>query len=268
MLTEEFAFAADGARLRYGVEGTGPTRLALTHSLAMTGEFWRPLIDRLGDKFTVLTWDCRGHGASDKPAGPYSAEQFGDDLASVFEAAGWDKAICAGASMGGTVTLAFAAAYPEKVAALGLFDTTASYGAGAPEAWEERASKARAEGLASLTAFQKTRWFSDAFREANPGLVERCVQIFCENDIDAYQETCRMLGSADLVATLEHVSVPTIILVGEEDYATPPAMAENMHKHIAGSTLEIIPAARHLSPLECPALLADRLSLLAQKVAL
>lgn len=267
MFTEEFAVAADGARLRYGVEGSGPTRVALTHSLAMTSEFWRPLVDRLEDKFSVLTWDCRGHGASDKPAGPYSAEQFGDDLAAVFDAAGWDKAICAGASMGGTVTIAFAAAYPEKVAALGLFDTTASYGAGAPEAWEERATKAQSEGLASLTAFQKTRWFSDAFREANAALVERCVDIFCQNDIDAYQETCRMLGSADLVATLDKIAVPTTILVGEEDYATPPPMAEAMHQRIAGSTLEVIPAARHLTPLECPALIADRLSLLAQKVA-
>jgi 3-oxoadipate enol-lactonase len=233
----------------------------------MTGEFWRPLVVHLGDQFSVLTWDCRGHGASDKPAGPYSANQFGDDLASVFDAAGWDKAICAGASMGGTVTIAFAAAYPDKVAALGLFDTTASYGAGAREAWEERASKARTEGLASLTAFQKTRWFGDAFREANPDLVERCVEIFCENDIDAYQETCRMLGDADLVATLDKVAVPTTILVGEEDYATPPPMAEAMHRLIAGSTLEVIPAARHLTPIECPALIADRLNALAQRVA-
>lgn len=261
------AVAADGARLRYRVQGNGPTRLALTHSLAMTCTFWDRLIDCLSDNYSVLTWDCRGHGASSKPQGPYSAEQFGDDLAAVFEAAGWDRAICAGASMGGTVTLAFAARHPARVTGLGLIDTTATYGPDAPPAWEERAVKARTEGLEALTAFQKTRWFSDAFRDRYPRLVDECVEIFCSNDIAAYQETCRMLGRADLSDTLAAIKVPTMILVGEEDYATPPTMAEAMHVRIAGSTLEIIPQARHLTPFECPSLIADRLADLVKRAA-
>ncbi|WP_313808144.1 alpha/beta fold hydrolase [Sphingobium sp.] len=266
MTIEKTAVAADGVKLHYSIHGSGPLRLALTHSLAMTGSFWTRLIDALGDHATVLSWDCRGHGASDKPAGPYTVEMFGDDLATVFDAAGWDRAICAGASMGGTVTLAFAARHPARVSALGLIDTTASYGAGAPEAWEGRAQKARDEGLASLTAFQETRWFSDGFRAANPGLVAECVEIFCANDLNAYGETCRMLGAADLIDQLPAIRVPTMILVGDEDYATPPPMAEQMHGLIGGSTLEIIAGARHLTPLECPDLIADRLLTLARKV--
>ena len=266
MNVEETAIARDGTKLKFRVRGSGPVRIALTHSLAMTGSFWDRLVEALGDACTVLTWDCRGHGGSDKPSGPYSAALFGDDLAAVFDAAGWDRAICAGASMGGTVTLAFAARHPARVRGLGLIDTTASYGEGAPAAWEERAQKARQAGLASLTAFQVTRWFSDDFRAANPELVEACVDIFCANDIDAYVETCRMLGSADLVGALPDMAVPTMILVGEEDYATPPPMAEQMHGLISGSTLEVIPGARHLTPLECPELIADRLFTLARKV--
>ena len=266
MTTKSFAVAADGTRLKYKVRGSGPIRFALTHSLAMDGRFWDRLVEALGNEVAVLTWDCRGHGGSDKPAGPYRIATFGDDLAAVFDAAGWDRAICAGASMGGTVTLAFAARHPERVTGLGLIDTTASYGEGAPQAWEERAQKAREAGLASLTAFQVTRWFSDDFRAANPELVETCVSIFCANDIDAYVETCRMLGSADLVATLPAISVPAMILVGDEDYATPPVMAEQMHGLTKGSSLEVIPGARHLTPLECPHLIADRLLTLARKV--
>lgn len=266
MTIEATAIAADGTRLKYAVHGSGPVRIALTHSLAMTGSFWERLIKALGDACTVLTWDCRGHGASGKPAGPYSAELFADDLAAVFDAAGWDRAICAGASMGGTVTLAFAARHAERVTGLGLIDTTAFYGEGAPEAWEERAQKARSAGLASLTAFQVTRWFSDDFRAANPALVEECVAIFCGNDLDAYAETCRMLGSANLVSALPAINVPAMILVGDEDYATPPPMAQQMHDLIDGSTLEIIAGARHLTPLECPGLIASRLVTLAGKV--
>jgi len=267
MLKEDTAKAADGEVLRYRVTGSGPVRLALTHSLAMNGAFWDPLIKELGDDYSVLTWDCRGHGRSGKPAGPYTVEQFADDLAAVFDAAGWPRAICAGASMGGTVTLAFAAAHTERVAGLGLIDTTASYGVGAREAWEERAAKAEAEGLASLTAFQKTRWFSDAFNSSHGAVVQHCVDIFCANDLAAYQETCRMLGRADLTGKLGSIEVPTMILVGEEDYATPLPMAEAMHAAIAGSTLEVIPGARHLTPLECPELIADRLATLVKRVA-
>src|SRR3546814_9671243 len=73
--------------------------------------------------------------------------------------------------MGGTVTLAFASRHPQRVTGLGLIDTTAWYGPDAPTAWEQRGEKARAEGLASLTAFQKTRWFSEQFLHDNPALV-------------------------------------------------------------------------------------------------
>lgn len=260
------AVAGDGTRLRYELRGVGPARVALTHSLAMTGAFWDQVASLLQGEAMVLTWDCRGHGGSDKPAGPYSVEGFADDLASIFEAVGWDDAVCAGASMGGTVTLAFAARHPSLVSGLGLIDTTASYGPAAPEAWEERGQKARAEGLASLTPFQQTRWFSDTFREANPDLVDQSIAVFCANDVDAYVETCRMLGRADLVAALSEIAVPTMILVGEEDYATPLAMAEAMHERISGSTLEVIPGARHLTPLECPALVAERLLQIVRKV--
>lgn len=267
MKSKDFAVAPDGVRLHYAVQGNGPIRIALTHSLAMSGDFWAPVVAALGESATILTWDCRGHGASDKPAGPYSVELFADDLAAVFQAAGWERALCAGASMGGTVTLAFAARYPERVLALGLIDTTASYGVDAPRAWEERAVKAKAEGLASLAAFQTTRWFSDGWRQDHPDLVEHYVALFLANEIDAYVETCRMLGCANVTPALSRFSVPTTILVGEEDYATPPAMAQAMHSAIAGSELEIIPGARHLTPLECPELIATRLQDLARKVA-
>jgi 3-oxoadipate enol-lactonase len=260
------AEAADGARLHFDIAGTGPVHILLTHSLAMDGRFWAPVTEALGRRAQVATWDCRGHGASDKPAGPYTTDQFADDLLAVVNAAGWESAIIAGASMGGTVSLAFAIRHPSRVEALGLFDTTASYGDEAPTEWAERAAIAQSKGLASLTDFQQTRWFSDAFRKAHPCVVRESIETFCRNDPAAYAETCHMLGSADLRSGLPKLSVPTSIIVGEEDYATPIAMAQDLHRGIRGSTMEVIPGARHLTPLECPGLIAERLIALAEKV--
>jgi 3-oxoadipate enol-lactonase len=255
----ETAVAGDGTRLAYEIAGRGPTRVVLTHSLAMDRSFWRPVARMLEEKATVLIWDCRGHGASDKPAGPYTVELFADDLAAILDQIGWTTTVAAGASMGGCVTLAFAQRHGDRVEALGLFDTTAWYGPNAPQQWAERAEKGLEEGLEALVGFQQTRWFTDRFRQANPAIVRHYVDVFLKGDVRAYAESCRMLGAADLRSALPGIAVPTRIAVGDEDYATPPPMAKALQEAIAGSTLRTIPAARHLTPVETPDIIAAEL---------
>lgn len=254
----------DGTEIAYRLHrGTGPARLALVHSLAMDGSFWDWTAKHLAEAGDVLVHDCRGHGASGPGNGPYTGELFADDLADLLDAVGWRTAIVAGASMGGCVALAFAAAYPEKLEALGLFDTTATYGRDAPAQWEERAQKAVAGGMSALIGFQKSRWFSKSFADANPDVVERAVEIFLRNEVGTYVETCRMLGRFDKSGALAEIRVPTRILVGSEDYATPVAMAQAMHDAIPGAALTILPGAAHLTPIECAAAVAAELRALA-----
>ena len=260
------ATASDGTQLGWRLhEGQGPGRIALVHALAMDASFWDALVPLLTPFASVITYDCRGHGRSGKPAGPYTVEQFGDDLAAILDAAGWQTAVIAGASMGGCVTLAFAARHPARVAGLGLFDTTAWYGEKAPEQWAERAEKAEAEGMASLIGFQKSRWVSEAFLAQNPPSLQRALEVFVANDVAAYGATCRMLGAADIRAALPSFSVPARILVGEEDYATPIAMAEALAAAIPGATMRVLPRARHFTPLEVPAELAGELEALVKE---
>jgi 3-oxoadipate enol-lactonase len=266
--TGSHARMRDGTTLRYSITGKdGGPRIALVHSLAMDRTFWHPVVARLKVTAQLLTYDCRGHGASDKPPGPYRIDQFADDLSDLLDAAGWKQAIVAGASMGGSVALGFAAKYPARLQGLGLFDTTAWYGPNAPASWEERAAKAKTDGLAGLVGFQKTRWFGDAFREQHPELVDASVATFLANDVGAYAETCRMLGNFDLRSSLEAIVVPTAIAVGEEDYATPPAMASDLHAAIKHSTLTIIKSGRHLTPLEKPDEIAAQLAALTERSA-
>jgi 3-oxoadipate enol-lactonase len=237
--------------------GADRPRIALVHSLAMNGAFWAPVAERLAPYADVLTYDCRGHGASGKPAGPYSVAQFADDLADLFDHVGWRSAAVAGASMGGSVALGFAAAHGERVDALGLIDTTAWYGEDAPQNWAERAAKAQQAGLQALVGFQQTRWFGDAFREQHPDVVAACVSTFLGNDVAAFAATCAMLGAYDLRAALPRLAKRCAVVVGEEDYATPLPMAQALHQGIAGSSFQIIKGARHLTPLECPDVIAD-----------
>jgi 3-oxoadipate enol-lactonase len=256
----------DGTALAYEIVGrAGETPpIVLIHSLGMDRSFWNGVASPLAEATAVLLYDCRGHGQSDKPSGRYRVEQFADDLADLMDHVGWRSAVIAGASMGGCVTLAFAAAYPARAVALGLIDTTAWYNA--PDKWEERAVAAETSGLGALLEFQTTRWFTDGFRARRKDVVEASVATFLANSPHAYAETCRMLGACNLTAALPRLAMPVRIVVGDEDYATPIAMAQALNRGIPGSTLTIIRNARHLTPLEVPDRIVAELRTLLETV--
>jgi 3-oxoadipate enol-lactonase len=250
---KSIARAKDGCQLSYRVyTNSGKPRLALIHSLALSGKMWGDVAQQLSGSAETLVYDCRGHGQSERRPGPYTLELFADDLAAVFDACGWSSATVAGCSMGGCVAQAFAAAYPQRVRGLALIDTTAWYGPTAPKDWKARGARPAEFGFPSMLEFQLSRWFSEAFRQSHPEIAEQMTQIFLANTADCYQATCEMLGNADLRTALPGFRMPVTVVVGEEDYATPIAMAEYLHENIANSTLTVIPGARHTTPVECP----------------
>jgi len=257
--------ARDGAELQYTLHDSGKPgapRLTLVHSLALDRSIWDGVVAALSGSVDILVYDCRGHGASAKTPGPYTTELFAGDLLDLLKSIGWDHTFVAGASMGGSVTLQFAVSNPAMVDGLGLIDTTAWYGADAPKSWHERGEKALAEGLASLIAFQQTRWFSDAFRTDKAAVADHFAQVFLKNDVAAYAATCDMLGNFDLRSKLAAFTMPVEVLVGEEDYATPPDMARALEAGIKGAHLTIVPKARHLTPIEIPGQIASMLQTL------
>jgi 3-oxoadipate enol-lactonase len=246
------AYTLRAARNPSAPQGPRVPRIALIHSLALDGSVWDGVASCLAGDAHVLTYDCRGHGRSSRRAISFTPELFARDLAELLDHVGWPSARVAGCSMGGCVAQAFGGLYPSRVSALGLIDTTAWYGADAPAQWRERAENARTKGLAGLVQFQVTRWFGDKFRAEHPELVGATAAVFLANDLDCYAATCVMLGEADLRPYLPSLHMPVHVIVGEEDYATPVAHARHLHDAIAGSTLTVLPGARHLTPVECP----------------
>ncbi len=259
-----FATAVDGTRLAFRLwhapdeEGLPP--VALVHSLALDGSMWEGVAAALAGQARLLAIDCRGHGASGRSPGPYTTAQFADDLAAVMDSVGWPAAIVGGCSMGGCVAQDFAARHPGRVEGLVLVDTTAWYGPGAREAWRERAETALRQGMVALSGFQAARWFTSVFNAAAPEVLERWLSVFAANDANCYAAACAMLGEADLRPLLPRISTPTMVLVGEEDAATPPAMARDLAAGIAGARLQVIQGAKHLSPIERPDAIAAALA--------
>ena len=265
---------SDGATLAYTLTAApqpGAPKLALIHSLALDRSIWGGVVQRLDQRLDfeadILTYDCRGHGLSDRRPRPYTAELFAADLAELLDHVGWDQATIGGCSMGGCVALAFGGLYPQRARALGLIDTTAWYGPKAAANFKERADAARARGMAALFDFQSTRWFSDEFRASHPEILERTLEVFVAADVDCYAASCQLLGEVDTRAHLPKLRMPVGIVVGEEDYATPMEMARELHGAIPQSTLTIIPKARHLTPIECPDTVASELRALIGRAA-
>lgn len=269
-LTHNTHTLSDGSTLAYTLRTaptTGAPRLVLIHSLALDRSVWDRLIPHLEGKAEILTYDCRGHGQSDRRAGRFTAELFANDLAGLLDHVGWENATIAGCSMGGCVALAFAGLYPARADGLGLIDTTAWYGADAAVKFKERADAARAKGLAALFDFQATRWFSDEFRASHPEVLKRALAVFVATDVDCYAATCALLGDVDVRAHLPTFRMPVAVVVGEEDYATPIEMARQLHEAIPQSTLAILPRARHLTPIEHPDAIASELRALLARAS-
>jgi 3-oxoadipate enol-lactonase len=250
------AFAtSDGATIsftRWPSPGGEAPRLTLVHSLALDRSVWDEVVDRLRPDAAILTYDCRGHGRSDRRAGSFTTEIFARDLAELLDHVAWPDAAIAGCSMGGCVALAFAGLHPARTRGLGLIDTTAWYGEGAAARFRERAEAARGKGMSGLADFQASRWLSDEFRANRPDILSRAMAVFLANDFDCYAASCDLLGHADLRPVLPSLQMPVRIVVGEEDYATPVAMARHLHGAIPQSSLTVLPRARHLTPLERP----------------
>lgn len=246
---------SDGCAIAYTLHTAADTaapRIALVHSLALDRSIWNGVVRELSGQASMLAYDCRGHGRSGRVAMKYTPELFARDLAELLDHVQWPAAVVAGCSMGGGVAQAFAAKYPQRTLGLCPIDTTAWYGAEAPQQWRERAATAREKGLGALIGFQVTRWFGDEFRGEHPEVVDALTKIFLANDIGCYEATCEMLGTSDLRPLLPAIRAPTAIAVGEEDYATTVEMARALHKSIPHSTLTILPKGRHITPAEKP----------------
>lgn len=250
----------DGVQIHvtpFKVSNSSHRPVVFLHALAMSAAMWREFADHLNIDASMYAIDLRGHGASERAKGPYTTEQFAKDVLQVLDHLNIDKVNLVGCSMGGTVAMAFAGAHAHRVQSLSLIDTTACYGADAKESWEKRGQQGFTQGLASLLGFQVERWFSTSYAEQHPSVVKFYQDIFVKNEAVCYLETCRMLGQADERLKLPNYKGPCSVVVGEEDFATPVAMAEEIARILPQAKLTVLKEVRHYSPIQAPAEVAQ-----------
>lgn len=251
----------------HGTVHKGPSGppIVLLHSLAMDASLWDEHVGELTQMARVVTCDLPGHGLSHGTK-DVSIEEMADEVVAFLDSRLSGPVILVGLSLGGCVAQSLATRHPAAVVGLLLADTTPWYGPRAPQEWEARAERARDAGLGDLAEFQLARWFSPTFLGKRPHLAQRLLEIFQANDLDSYMATCRAMGHMDLRPGIGNISVPTTVLVGEIDPATPVRSAKDLAARIRGARLRVVNGCSHLSPIEAPEVFLEEIRLLVQDV--
>jgi 3-oxoadipate enol-lactonase len=231
--------------------------VVLLHPLALSGAVWDPVAGYLGSRHRVLALDARGHGESTWDGSEFTVEDMAADAAAVIEDVGAGPADVLGLSMGGSTALVLAASRPDLVHRLVLADATAWYGPDSVTEWAQRADRVLNLARVAQLEFQRDRWFAEPFRADHSDEVERVCEIFTATDSKAHAAACRALGTLDARDRLGDVEAETLVLVGAEDYATPPEMSRELAAGIKGAQLRVLDHTRHLSLLERPDLWPD-----------
>ncbi len=244
---------ANGINVNYVLEGRANAPVVtLSHSLATDFSMWEPQLPALRERYRVLQYDTRGHGGTDAPAGAYSLDLLAEDTAALLAALGIRKTHWVGLSMGGMIGQALALKSPELFASLALCDTSSRIPAEAKSAWADRIKTAETQGMEPLVEPTLGRWFTAPFRERGKDVVGRVAAMIRSTPPRGYAGCCHAISGLDLTDRLPAISLPTLIIVGEEDQGTPVAASRTIHERIKGSELVILPSAAHLSNMEQP----------------
>jgi 3-oxoadipate enol-lactonase len=244
----------NGIDTSYELHGReGAPWLVLSHSLACSVRMWDPQIAALKGAYRILAYDTRGHGGSGAPKGEYTLELLADDLKALLEALGAKDPHYCGLSMGGMIGQTFALKYPGVFRTLMLADTTSRFPPEVQPTWKQRIQVAEEKGMQPLVQPTLERWFTEAFRKSNPGPVEAVGKLIASTPVAGYVGCCHAIPRINVTARLKEIKAPILVLCGDQDPGTPPAMSREIHENAPGSKLVMIPQAAHLSNLEQPA---------------
>jgi 3-oxoadipate enol-lactonase len=236
-------FVEGKPRIALDVAGRGPLLLFL-HGIGGNRNHWLQQLRFFSGKFRAAAWDARGYGESDDYEGPLRFADFSSDLLRVVDFLKEDKAHVVGLSMGGRIARNFALKHPERVRTLTLANTSPGFDALSPEEVLKFVEERRHRTPESLRRLVSSR--------ARAGAHDALLNSFHALRNDSYLKTLEASVSQDRAAPLEKLSMPTLVITGDEDRVYPAALTRRMAQRIPDAELVELEACGHLSNLEQP----------------
>ena len=247
----------DGVRVHYldagQGDGGGGLPLVLLHAFPLHARMWAPQISALSPGRRVLAPDLLGFGRTDAPGTMfrYTMAGYADLVAGLLDRLGLDRVVLGGLSMGGYVSFAFLRQHGDRVAGLILADTRP--GADTPEVYERRTDQQDQVARIGTTALIETLLeglLCEHTRASRPDLVEQVRQLMANPPAGYIGALEAMKHRPDSTPELAGITVPTLVVVGEDDAPAPPDVARDMQERIPGAELVVLLRAGHLSNLE------------------
>ncbi len=243
----------NGIGMNYDVAGgeSAPV-VVLHHPLATNLTMWDELTPVLAGKYRVVRFDARGHGQTEAPKGPYTFETLAADVVALMDHLKINKADFLGLSMGGMVGQYLGLLHADRFSTLQLVSTSSRVPDEAKPLWVDRVTVAREKGMASQVEPAMGRWITAENRK-KPALVARLSKMIETTPLEGYAGWCQCIHGLNVTDRLKGITLPTRVIVGQGDPATPVAAAETIHREIKGSDLVIIPDTSHMLCAEDPA---------------
>lgn len=243
-------FTSNDAEINYQTFGdANKPAIVFSNSLGTKYSMWQPQIDALQNDFFVICYDTRGHGVSSAPQGPYTIEQLGQDVTNLLDHLNVKKASFCGISMGGLTGQWLAIHKPEYFNHVIVCNTAAKIGQ--EQAWNERAALVREQGLQPIAATAASRWFTECFIQSQAAVVESLSNDLAASSAEGYASCCEALAKADLRKNLKNITVPVLVIAGQQDPVTTVTDGQFMTDRIPNSQLFEINAS-HISNIEHP----------------
>jgi len=242
----------------YSVIGSGPA-IFLTHGVGGAEDAWRFIVPKLKDRFTVVTYDLRGHGKSSVTHKDFNLDDLVSDLEKVREKTNIDKAHFVGHSLGGMIAPAYAKKFPERVLSVGLLSTVAGRSDEDKEKVWNVISDLKKRGVEKTLKNLTDRWFTDNFIKENPDLVSRRLKQVIETDKDVFINVFKIYAETEMISWLKEIKKPCLFMTGENDGGCTPFHNKKMSNEVKDSKLVIIPEVKHSFLIETPTQIANHL---------
>lgn len=239
----------DGCRLAWTSDGNpAKPALILSNSLGTDRTMWAPQMEALVQRFHVIRYDTRGHGASDAPKGGYGLDRLGRDVLELADALGLDRFAFCGLSLGGMTAQWLGVQAAGRLSRLVIANSAPCMGPAT--AWDARIAAVRSQGMAAIADAVVERWFTPDFR-ADSANIAAILATLHATDPEGYAGCCAAIRDMDMRPLLGLIRTPTLVIGGTRDPATPPAQTTALLDGIPGATCVMLDAA-HLSNLERP----------------
>jgi len=228
--------------------------MVFLHAFPLSRTMWEPQVTALVSECRCIPIDFRGFGDS-TAAAPFTVDRYADDVAAVLDTLQIERAVVAGLSLGGYVAFAFWRRHRERVRGMVLADTRS--GADTSENVARRKyliELANTQGSSAVANAQIAGLVGKTTRDKRPDIYDAVHRSIAQAPVEGIIGALgAMMARPDSTPTLATIDVPTVIIAGSEDVATPPRESRAMHAAIPGSRIEILQGAGHLSNIERPA---------------